>query len=956
MTTSVTALLVSHDGARWLPGVLDALGAQTRPVDHVVAVDTGSTDRSVPLLRERLGSGPVLDLPAKSSYAAAVAAGLDAVPPDGADDWVWLLHDDSAPASDALEKLLSTAGENPSADVLGPKLREWPSLRRLLEVGVTISGTGQRETGLERGEYDQGQHDRVRDVLAVHTAGMLVRREALDRLGFDKRLPLFGNDIDFGWRAARAGLRTIVAPDAVVFHVEAAHRGLRQTPLTASGFGRGERRAALFTLLVNCSTLAFPVLLVRLLLGSLVRALGMLLVRAPGEALDEVLAMAAVYVHPLRILVGRHRRRKAASVPAREVRRLLPPVWTPYRHGLDFVVDVATAIGHQAGDVTSARRARNRAVEQSEGIEAGPASDEAQNLPADSGLLARLLRNPAALMIGGLVVLALVCARGLYGGGLLSGGALLPAPHSSLDWWRLYLSGQHPVGVGSTAPAAPYLVPLAVAGTILLGKAWLVVDLIFLMAVPLCALGAHRALRAMTGSGPLSLWGALAYGVLPVVTGAVQQGRLGTVAGAIVLPWLVRSALGLAPDRPVERRWRAVWRTSLWLALLVAFVPLAWAIAAALALLAVAAGLVGDRARWSSPSVWGAALVPVVVALVLLVPWTATTWTHRGLTSLVFEAGLPAPELADALTRWDVVVGRPGLGAPGWLSIGIMLAAVVALVRHDTRPAVLRAWLVVVVGLAVVVVLAPATFHPAGDPTGQPVWLGFPLLLVQASGIAAAALAGTGARRRLSGISFGWRQPLGVLVVAAAALSPLAGLGWWVATGSADPLTSTRATQVPTYMSDAAATDPGKGILVVRGSRSTRFEYVLLHGAGRRLGEDSVRPTASDERSLTRLVTDLTTGPQPEDVRSLAAHGVAFVYAPAPADVVLVGNMDSASGVTPGSAVHRGSRAWQIQAAVSGRPAQRPSPDTPRFWLLIAQALAVLVVLVLAAPSRRIVR
>ena len=94
-------------------------------------------------------------------------------------EWIWILHDDSTPAPDALEHLLAAAAEHPEADLLGPKLREWPSLRRLLEVGVTISGTGRRETGLERGEYDQGQHDDVRRVLAVNSAGLLVRREAL---------------------------------------------------------------------------------------------------------------------------------------------------------------------------------------------------------------------------------------------------------------------------------------------------------------------------------------------------------------------------------------------------------------------------------------------------------------------------------------------------------------------------------------------------------------------------------------------------------------------------------------------------------------------------------------------------------------------------------------------------------------------------------------------------------
>ncbi len=176
---TVTVLLVSHDGARWLPPVLEGLEAQTRPVDRAIAVDTGSRDGSVDLLRGLLEDESVLEVPGSTGYPAAVAHALEHVP-EVDDEWVWLLHDDSLPAPDALEQLLAAAEEHPEAAVLGPKLREWPSLRRLLEVGLTITGTGHRETGLERGEYDQGQHDDVRRVLAVNTAGMLVRRRVLE--------------------------------------------------------------------------------------------------------------------------------------------------------------------------------------------------------------------------------------------------------------------------------------------------------------------------------------------------------------------------------------------------------------------------------------------------------------------------------------------------------------------------------------------------------------------------------------------------------------------------------------------------------------------------------------------------------------------------------------------------------------------------------------------------------
>jgi GT2 family glycosyltransferase len=93
----VTVLLVGHDGERWLEAVLDALAGQTRPPDRVVAVDTGSVDATPRRLRDRLGDRAVLAASPTSGYGEAVALGLAALPDPDADDWVWLLHDDSAP-------------------------------------------------------------------------------------------------------------------------------------------------------------------------------------------------------------------------------------------------------------------------------------------------------------------------------------------------------------------------------------------------------------------------------------------------------------------------------------------------------------------------------------------------------------------------------------------------------------------------------------------------------------------------------------------------------------------------------------------------------------------------------------------------------------------------------------------------------------------------------------------
>jgi hypothetical protein len=115
-----------------------------------------------------------------------------------------------------------------------------------------------------------------------------------------------------------------------------------------------------------------------------------------------------------------------------------------------------------------------------------------------------------------------------------------------------------------------------------------------------------------------------------------------------------------------------------------------------------------------------------------------------------------------------------------------------------------------------------------------------------------------------------------------------------------------------------------------------------------------VLPTAEEQEPLTELVGALVTAPDPGDVERLASFGIGFVYAPAPVDGRLSGNLDTLSGVTPGSATG-GARAWQIQVPPSTDSLSDAGSDL-RPWLLGAQALALAVALVQAAPTRKATR
>src|SRR5215510_2447224 len=72
----VTAVIVAHDGASWLPQLAEALLGQTRPVQRVVAVDTGSRDRSGAVLASKFGQQAVFGMDRSTGYGAAIARAL----------------------------------------------------------------------------------------------------------------------------------------------------------------------------------------------------------------------------------------------------------------------------------------------------------------------------------------------------------------------------------------------------------------------------------------------------------------------------------------------------------------------------------------------------------------------------------------------------------------------------------------------------------------------------------------------------------------------------------------------------------------------------------------------------------------------------------------------------------------------------------------------------------------
>ncbi|MFD9410961.1 glycosyltransferase family 2 protein [Streptomyces sp. NPDC059989] len=883
----VTAVLVAHDGARWLPRTLAGLLGQERPAQNHIAADTGSADESARLLNQAFGDDRVLHLARRTGFGTAVdesartagtltpedlpylkrPSGWDPVSRTWRDDaydvpelphgepvqWLWLLHDDSAPEPDALTELLRVADENPDAAVIGPKLRGWYDKKQLLEAGVTIARSGRRWTGLDRREQDQGQHDQVRPVLSVSTAGMLVRRDVYDALGgFDRRLPLMRDDVDLCWRAQSAGHTVLVAPDAVMRHAEASARERRTVDCagrTSASPHRVDKAGAVYTMLANSSGRALPYVLLRVLFGTVLRTLAYLIGKAPGQAVDEFTGLLATLLRPGRILAARRARRRPA-VPAAELRPLFPPPGASLRANAEQLAgyfadgrdtDATPAGRHGGGSILTA-----------------PGEEDFQETERFARLK-RIARNPAPVLFGLLLLVSLGACRALIGGGSLMGGALLPAPDSGPDLWSAYTEGWQAVSTGSAADAPPYLAVLGAFATLLFGSTQAALTLLLVGSVPLAGLTAYFASRPLVASRLLRAWAAIAYAFLPAVTGALAGGRLGTAVLAVLLPLIARSAIaafGLGADGDRTGR-RAVWTYTLLLTLATAFTPVVWPLAAALA----AAALVLRRAQWKTyaPRLLATLAVPILA----LAPWSLGLLTHPG--RLLNEAGLPyGTSSATALDLLGTSPGGPGTTG-GLLLLGIVLAALAALLRTDRQFAVRTAWAAALAALLLAVLL------------NRSAWAGPATLVYGLALLAAAALGADGAKERVAARNFGWRQPLAALIALAAAAGPLLAAGAWLLAGADGPLQRRDPVQVPAFVADAGGDDNQTRTLILDLDRPGTVSYSLVRGSGGRLGDAETAARTGGDPRLDKVVSNLVAGSGADQSSQLSAYAIRFV-------------------------------------------------------------------------------
>ena len=180
----VAAAVVTYDALPWIEQCLDSL----RGVETVV-VDNGSSDGTVPFVRERFPDVRVVE-----SENRGLGAGWNVGIRETSSTYVLLLNADAWLLEGALERLCDFADTRPRTAVAGPRLlnpdgtlqpsvRGYPTAWRLGTEYFFLRKLAPGSSAFNSFYGGGFDHDEVREVEVVMGACMLLRRAAIDEVG-----------------------------------------------------------------------------------------------------------------------------------------------------------------------------------------------------------------------------------------------------------------------------------------------------------------------------------------------------------------------------------------------------------------------------------------------------------------------------------------------------------------------------------------------------------------------------------------------------------------------------------------------------------------------------------------------------------------------------------------------------------------------------------------------------
>jgi GT2 family glycosyltransferase len=198
---------------------VDSLQKAGASLEKIVIVDNGSRDDSVRYLKERYGNElNVIEAKENFGYPYGLNLGVNFFVERGA-EWLILMNNDTVVANDFLKVLEKTVNSKREYLLFAPMILYYDLPKTIWFMGAKIIPGTLLFTNEHRGMLDSKKFPDVIPVDFVHGCAMIVHKSVFELIGlFDDTSPIYGDDVDFSWRARSAGFKMAAIPDAKLWH------------------------------------------------------------------------------------------------------------------------------------------------------------------------------------------------------------------------------------------------------------------------------------------------------------------------------------------------------------------------------------------------------------------------------------------------------------------------------------------------------------------------------------------------------------------------------------------------------------------------------------------------------------------------------------------------------------------------------------------------------------------
>lgn len=219
----VSIVSINYDHPEVTCAMLNSMRKISYPNIEIIVVDNASPNDDPAILKQNypeiifIQSQTNLGFPGGNDLGIRKAKGK----------YILLLNNDTEVTPEFLEPLVAKMENNPQIGIVSPKIKFFDPPQLLQYCGITpINLLTIRSKGIGFEEADNGQYDIDTEQAYAHGAAMMVRREAIEKVGMMADIYfLYYEELDWCYRIRQAGYKIWYIHNSLIYHKESVSTG-----------------------------------------------------------------------------------------------------------------------------------------------------------------------------------------------------------------------------------------------------------------------------------------------------------------------------------------------------------------------------------------------------------------------------------------------------------------------------------------------------------------------------------------------------------------------------------------------------------------------------------------------------------------------------------------------------------------------------------------------------------